>query len=99
MCASLSSSLACLFLLTFTIAPKTAPPPLTGDDDIIRLIHTAGKYPEIVKTMEAINNCGIYNRAVTFYDLDINGIETFCGGPTLSGKNDLGIRGCWRTTA
>ena len=70
----------------------------TGSDDIIRLIHTAGKYPEIVKTMEAIDNCGIYDRAVTFFDLDINGIQTFAGGPTLSGQNDLGIRGCWRTT-
>ena len=69
----------------------------TGGSDIITLIHDAGKYPEIVKTMEALNNCGIYNRAVTFYDLDINGIETFAGGPSLSGHNDLGIRGCWRT--
>ena len=69
----------------------------TGTDDIIRLIHTAGKYPDIVKTMEAIDNCGGYDRAVTFFDLDINGIQTFAGGPTLSGNNDLGIRGCWRT--
>jgi hypothetical protein len=71
----------------------------TGGNDVIRLIHTAGKYPDICKTMEALNNCGIYNRAVTFYDLDINGVETFLGGPTLSGQNDLGIKGCWRTTA
>ena len=71
----------------------------TGTDDIIRVIHTAGKYPDLVKTMEAIANCGVYNRAVTFYDLDINGAETFAGGPSLSGKNDLGIVGIWRTTA
>jgi hypothetical protein len=71
----------------------------TGTNDIIRVIHTAGKYPELVKTMEAIANCGIYDRAITFYDLDINGIETFAGGPSLSGKNDLGIYGIWRTTA
>ena len=71
----------------------------TATDDIIRIIHTAGKYPDIVKTMEAIANCGIYNRAITFYDLDINGAETFAGGPSLSGANDLGIVGCWRTTA
>ena len=71
----------------------------TGTNDIIRVIHTAGKYPDLVKTMEAIANCGIYNRAVTFYDLDINGAETFAGGPSLSGKNDLGIVGIWRTTA
>mgnify|MGYP003112369906 CR=1 FL=1 len=71
----------------------------TGTDDIIRLIHTAGKYPDIVKTMEAIANCGVYNRAITFYDLDINGAETFAGGPSLSSANDLGIKGCWRTTA
>ena len=71
----------------------------TGTDDIIRIIHTAGKYPDIVKTMEAIANCGVYNRAITFYDLDINGVETFAGGPSLSGQNDLGIVGCWRTTA
>lgn len=68
-----------------------------GGSAIIRLIHTAGKYPEIVKTMEALENCGIYDRAVTFYDLDINGKETFLGGSTLSGNNDLGIVGCWRT--
>ena len=49
--------------------------------------------------MEAIQNCGVYHKAITFYDLDINGIETFAGGPTLSGANDLGIVGCWRTTA
>ena len=49
--------------------------------------------------MEAIANCGIYNRAITFYDLDINGVETFAGGPSLSSQNDLGIKGCWRTTA
>ena len=49
--------------------------------------------------MEAIANCGIYDRAITFYDLDINGTETFAGGPSLSGKNDLGIYGIWRTTA
>ena len=49
--------------------------------------------------MEAIANCGVYNRAITFYDLDINGAETFAGGPSLSGHNDLGIVGCWRTTA
>tara|TARA_R100000458_G_C8220745_1_gene205185 strand:- start:38 stop:859 length:822 start_codon:yes stop_codon:yes gene_type:complete len=71
----------------------------TGEDDIIRLIHNAGKYPDIVKTIEAIANCGVYNRAITFYDLDINGAETFAGGPSLSGHNDLGIKGCWRTTA
>ena len=70
-----------------------------GTTDIIRVIHTANKYPDLVKTMEAIANCGIYNRAVTFYDLDINGVETFAGGPSLSGNNDLGIVGCWRTTA
>lgn len=70
----------------------------TGGDDVIRLIHTAGKFPDIVKTMEAIANCGIYNRAITFYDLDINGVEYFAGGPSLSGQNDLGIIGCWRTT-
>jgi len=71
----------------------------TGTDDVIRLIHTAGKYPDIVKTFEAINNCGIYDRALTFYDLDQSGNETFLGGPTLSGANDLGIVGCWRTVA
>ena len=71
----------------------------TATDDIIRVIHTAGKYPDLVKTMEAIANCGIYNRAITFYDLDINGVETFAGGPSLSGQNDLGIVGIWRTTA
>ena len=71
----------------------------TGDDDIIRIIHTAGKYPDLVKTMEAIANCGIYNRAITFYDLDINGTEYFAGGPSLSSQNDLGIVGIWRTTA
>ena len=71
----------------------------TGDDDIIRIIHTAGKYPDLVKTMEAIANCGVYDRAITFYDLDINGAETFAGGPSLSSQNDLGIVGCWRTTA
>ena len=71
----------------------------TATDDIIRIIHTANKYPDLVKTMEAIANCGIYNRAITFYDLDINGVETFAGGPSLSGQNDLGIVGIWRTTA
>ena len=70
----------------------------TGDSRIFRIIHTAGKYPELVKTMEAIANCGVYDRAITFYDLDINGVETFAGGPSLSGHNDLGIKGCWRTT-
>jgi len=71
----------------------------TGTNDIIAVIHTAGKYPDLVKTMEAIANCGVYNRAITFYDLDINGAETFAGGPSLSGQNDLGIYGIWRTTA
>jgi len=71
----------------------------TGGIDEIRLIHTAGKYPDIVKTMTALNNCGVYDRAITFYDLDINGAETFIGGPSLSGNNDLGIVGCFRTTA
>tara|TARA_Y100000593_G_C4287694_1_gene326459 strand:+ start:955 stop:1764 length:810 start_codon:yes stop_codon:yes gene_type:complete len=71
----------------------------SGSNDIIRIIHTAGKYPDLVKTMEAIANCGVYDRAVTFYDLDINGVETFAGGSSLSSQNDLGIVGCWRTTA
>ena len=71
----------------------------TGATHRISVIHTAGKYPELVKTMEAIANCGIYNRAITFFDLDINGVETFAGGPSLSGNNDLGIVGIWRTTA
>ena len=71
----------------------------TATDDIIRVIHTAGKYPDLVKTMQAIANCGVYNRAITFYDLDINGTETFAGGPSLSGANDLGIVGIFRTTA
>lgn len=70
-----------------------------GTTDIIRIIHTAGKYPEIVKAMQAIANSGIYNRAITFYDLDINGVETFAGGASLSGQNDLGIVGCWKTVA
>ena len=69
----------------------------SGTTDIIRIIHTANKYPDLVKTMEAIANCGVYDRFVTFYDLDINGKETFAGGPSLSGQNDLGIVGCWRT--
>lgn len=69
----------------------------TGTADIIRVIHTAGKYPDLVKTMEAIANCGVYNRAITFYDLDINGVETFCS-PSMSNDNALGIVGCWRTT-
>jgi len=67
--------------------------------DIIRIIHTAGAYPNIVKTMEAIYNSGVYNRAVTFYDLDTAGNETFVGGPSLSGnRGDMRIYGCWRTT-
>ena len=70
-----------------------------GSTDVIRIIHTAGKYPEIVKAMQAIANSGIYNRAITFYDLDINGVETFAGGASLSGQNDLGIVGCWKTVA
>lgn len=70
----------------------------TGTNDIIAVIHTAGKYPDLVKTMEAIANCGVYNRAITFYDLDINGREYFAGGPSLSSQNDLGIVGIWRTT-
>jgi len=70
-----------------------------GGDEIFTIIHKAGKYPEIVKTMEAIANCGVYDRAITFYDLDILGTETFVGGPTLSGNNDLGIVGCFRTTS
>lgn len=68
----------------------------TGSDAIIRLIHDAGNYPKIVKTMEKIMNCGVYDRAVTFYDLDINGVETFCS-PSMSNDNALGIKGCWRT--
>ena len=47
--------------------------------------------------MIAIANCGVYDRAITFYDLDMNGNATFAGGPSLSGHNDLGIKGCWRT--
>ena len=69
----------------------------TGTEDIIRLIHDAGRYPDICRTMIAIANCGVYDRAITFYDLDMNGNETFAGGPSLSGHNDLGIKGCWRT--
>tara|TARA_R100001015_G_scaffold7107_1_gene2742 strand:- start:14 stop:811 length:798 start_codon:yes stop_codon:yes gene_type:complete len=66
--------------------------------DIIRIIHTAGAYPNIVKTMEAIYNSGVYNRAITFYDLDTQGVETFIGGPSLSGnESDMRIYGCWRT--
>ena len=68
-----------------------------GLDSIITLIHTAGKYPDIVRTMEAIMNCNVYDRAITFYDLDFNGKEYFAGGPSLSGNNDLGIVGCWKT--
>ena len=71
----------------------------TGTNDIIAVIHTAGKYPDLCKTMEAIANCGVYDRAITFYDVDINGREYFAGGPSLSGANDLGIVGIWRTTA
>lgn len=67
-----------------------------GNVNVMRIIHTKGKFPEICKTMEAIANCGIYDRAVTFYDLDFNGVETFAGGSTLSGHNDLGIVGCWQ---
>ena len=70
----------------------------TGTADIIRVIHTAGKYPDLVKTMEAIANCGVYDRAITFYDLDINGVETFCS-PSMGNDNALGIVGIWRTTA
>tara|TARA_R100001082_G_scaffold26725_1_gene13323 strand:- start:6 stop:815 length:810 start_codon:yes stop_codon:yes gene_type:complete len=69
----------------------------TGTADIIRVIHTAGKYPDLVKTMEAIANCGVYDRAITFYDLDVYGVETFCS-PSMSNDNALGIVGCWRTT-
>jgi len=68
-----------------------------GNDSIITLIHTAGKYPDIVKTMEAIANCSVYNRAITFFDLDYNGREYYAGGPSLSGNNDLGIIGCFKT--
>ena len=69
----------------------------TGTTDIIRLIHDSGNYPKIVKTMEKIAHSGVYNKAITFYDLDINGAETFCS-PSMSNDNALGIKGCWRTT-
>jgi hypothetical protein len=68
-----------------------------GDDSIITLIHKAGAYTDIVKTLEAIANCNVYNRAVTFFDLDYQGREYYAGGPSLSGNNDLGIIGCWKT--
>jgi len=67
-----------------------------GDNtsDIVRLYHAAGKYPEICKMMEKVANCGIYHKAVTVYDLDSAGNETFLS-PTMGNDNSLGIIGCY----
>lgn len=67
-----------------------------GDNtaDVVRLIHTAGQYKNICKLMKRLNNCGIYDRAVTVYDLDSAGNETFLS-PTMGNDNSLGIVGCW----
>tara|TARA_R110002020_G_scaffold34143_1_gene104216 strand:+ start:3513 stop:4280 length:768 start_codon:yes stop_codon:yes gene_type:complete len=67
-----------------------------GDNtsDIVRIIHAAGKYPEICKLMERLANCGVYDKAVTVYDFDTNGNETFLS-PTMGNDNSLGIVGVW----
>lgn len=67
-----------------------------GDNtaDRVRLVHKAGEYKNICKLMERLHSCGIYDRAVTVYDLDSTGKETFLS-PTMGGENDLGIIGCW----
>tara|TARA_R110000765_G_scaffold332408_1_gene423111 strand:- start:40 stop:744 length:705 start_codon:yes stop_codon:yes gene_type:complete len=67
-----------------------------GDNtaDVVRLIHKAGEYKNICKLMKRLNNCGIYDRAVTVYDLDSTGKETFLS-PTMGDDNSLGIIGCW----
>ena len=61
---------------------------------IVRIIHTAGKYRDICKLMERLDSCGVYDKAVTFYDFDTNGNETFLS-PTMGGDNELGIVGLW----
>lgn len=67
-----------------------------GDNtaDIVRLIHAAGKYPDICKLMQRLSNCGVYDKAITVYDLDSTGKETFLS-PTFGDDNELGIIGCW----
>ena len=44
--------------------------------------------------MEKVANCGVYDRAVTVYDLDSTGKETFLS-PTMGNDNELGIIGCY----
>jgi len=67
-----------------------------GDNtsDIVRIYHAAGKYKDICKLMEKVANCGIYDRAVTVYDLDSTGKETFLS-PTMGNDNELGIIGVY----
>ena len=67
-----------------------------GDNtsDIVRIYHAAGKYKDICKLMEKVANCGVYDRAVTVYDLDSTGKETFLS-PTMGNDNELGIIGCY----
>lgn len=49
-------------------------------DDVVHLIHTAGKFKEICEVMEEVANGNDYDRAITMFDLDEDGKETVYHG-------------------
>lgn len=65
-----------------------------GTNLTIKLIHKAGKFPQIVKTMEMLANCGIYDKAVTFFDNKTDG-TIISLDESMSNNNSLGIVGCF----
>ena len=62
-----------------------------ADEDVVTLIHTAGKFKEVCEVMEEVANANKYGEAITMHDLDENGTTTVYKGFTDRG---ITIYGC-----
>ena len=62
-----------------------------ANDDVVHLIHTAGKFKEVCEVMEEVANANKYGEAITMHDLDENGVTTVYKGFTDRG---ITIYGC-----
>jgi len=52
----------------------------SATDDVVHLIHTAGKFKEVCEVMEEVANATNYEEAITMHDLDEDGVTTVYKG-------------------
>ena len=63
----------------------------SATDDVVHLICTASKFTEVCQVMEEVANADNYEKAITMFDLDENGVETVYQGFADRGVTIYGV--------